>query len=86
MTAKDARTAVNQAFHALDLVHVPRQVAASGDYTQWYVVRDHDNLIYHVRTYDSWGTDSHDLRSLAVSDGTSLRRSVPLPAVPQPAR
>jgi len=57
-------------------------VAASGDYTQWYVVRDRDNLVYHVRTYDSWDTDSHDLRSLAVSDRTSRRRSVPLPAAP----
>ena len=82
VTAKDARTAVNQAFHALDLVHVPRQVAASGDYTQWYVVRDHDNLVYHVRTYDSWDTESHDLRLLGVSDSSSTRRSLPLPATP----
>ena len=86
VTAKDARAAVNQAFHALDLVHVPRQVAASGDYTQWYVVRDHDNLVYHVRSYDSWHTDSHDLASLGVTDSTSLRRSLPLPATPLSSR
>ena len=67
-------------------VHVPRQVAASGDYTQWYVVRDHDNLVYHVRSYDSWHTDSHDLASLGVTDSTSLRRSLPLPATPLSSR
>jgi choloylglycine hydrolase len=77
--AKDPRAAVNQAFHALDLVHVPRQVAASGDYTQWYVVRDHDNLLYFVRTYDAWTTDVHDLRALGVSDPTAKRQSLALP-------
>ena len=76
--AKDSRTAVNQAFHALDLVHVPRQVAASGDYTQWYVVRDHDNLVYFVRTYDSWVTATHDLHELGACDPSSARRSLPL--------
>ena len=78
--AKDARAAVNQAFHALDLVHVPRQVAASGDYTQWYVARDHDNLVYYVRTYDSWATDAHDLTALGVTDPKTKRRAIPLPA------
>ncbi len=73
------RAAVNQAFHALDLVHVPRQVAASGDYTQWYVARDHDNLTYYVRSYDSWQTDAHDLRQLGVGDAATKRRSLPLP-------
>ncbi len=77
--ATDARAAVNQAFHALDLVHVPRQVAASGDYTQWYVVRDHDNLGYFVRGYDSWQTDAHDLYRLGVADCATQRRSLPLP-------
>jgi choloylglycine hydrolase len=76
--AKDSRTAVNQAFHALDLVHVPRQVAASGDYTQWSVVRDHDNLVYFARTYDSWVTAAHDLRELGACDPGSVRRSLPL--------
>ena len=78
--AKDARAAVNQAFHALDLVHVPRQVAASGDYTQWYVARDHDNLVYDVRTYDSWVTEAHDLKALGVADAATKRRALPLPA------
>ncbi len=78
--AKDSRAAVNQAFHALDLVSVPREVAASGDYTQWYVARDHDNRVYHVRTYDSWVTDTHDLKALGVSDPATERRALPLPA------
>jgi choloylglycine hydrolase len=77
--ATDPRAAVNQAFHALDLVHVPRQVAASGDYTQWYVVRDHDNLGYFVRGYDSWQTDAYDLHRLGVADSATQRRSLPLP-------
>ena len=64
--AADHRDAVNQAFHCLDIVSVPRFVAASGDYTQWSVARDHDNLIYYVRSYDSWTTDAHDLRQLGV--------------------
>lgn len=76
----DSREAVNQAFHALDLVHVPRQVAASGDYTQWYTARDHDNLVYYVRSYDSWTTGIHDLRVLGVSDPGTPRRCLPLPA------
>jgi choloylglycine hydrolase len=76
--AKDAQAAVNQAFHALDLVHVPRQVAASGDYTQWYVARDHDRLVYFVRTYDAWGTAAHDLRQLGACDPGAARRSLPL--------
>jgi choloylglycine hydrolase len=76
--AKDSRAAVNQAFHALDLVHVPRQVAASGDYTQWYVARDHDKLVYFVRTYDSWVTTAHDLHQLGAGDPSSARRSLPL--------
>ena len=79
-TAKDARAAVNEALHALDLVHVPRQVAASGDYTQWYVARDHDNLVYYVRTYDSWVTEAHDLKALGVADAATKRRALPLPA------
>jgi choloylglycine hydrolase len=79
-SAKDARAAVNQVFHCLDLVHVPRDVAPSGDYTQWYVARDHDALVYHVRSYDGWTTDAHDLGALGVSDPTSSRRALPLPA------
>ena len=66
-SARDARDAVNQAFHSLDLVSVPRHLAASGDYTQWYVVRDHDNLVYYVRSYDGWTTDAHDLAALGVA-------------------
>jgi choloylglycine hydrolase len=76
--AKDAQAAVNQAFHALDLVHVPRQVAASGDYTQWSVARDHDRLVYFVRTYDAWGTAAYDLRQLGACDPGAARRSLPL--------
>ncbi len=76
--AKDARDAVNQAFHCLDLVSVPRFIAASGDYTQWYVVRDHDERRYYVRTYDGWTTDAHDLASLGVA-ATGARSVVALP-------
>jgi choloylglycine hydrolase len=72
--------AVNAAFHALDLVSVPRQVASSGDYTQWYVARDHDRLIYYVRSYDGWTTAAHDLTALSVSDPSSEPRTLPLPA------
>ncbi len=77
--AKDARDAVNQAFHSLDLVSVPRYLAASGDYTQWYVVRDHDRKVLYVRTYDGWGTDVHDLAALGVADD-GPRRVLPMPA------
>lgn len=77
--AKDARDAVNQAFHSLNLVSVPRFVAASGDYTQWYVARDHDNPTYYVRTYDSWTTDAHDLVQLGVNR-TGERRVLPVPS------
>ena len=79
--AKDPRDAVNQVFHCLDLVSVPRYVAASGDYTQWYVARDHDQKILYVRTYDDWGTDKHDLAELGVSK-SGPRRSLPLAAQP----
>ena len=51
-SAKDTRDAINQTFHSLDLVSVPRFLAASGDYTQWYVARDHDDPTYYVRAYD----------------------------------
>lgn len=77
-TAKGPRDAINQAFHSLDLVSVPRQVVASGDYTQWSVARDHDNLVLYVRTYDSWTTDVHDLRALGVL-GDGPMRTLPLP-------
>ena len=78
-SAKDSRDAVNQAFHSLELCSVPRFVAASGDYTQWSVARDHDNLTYYVRTYDAWTTDVHDLRALGVSDASTPRSALPLP-------
>jgi penicillin V acylase-like amidase (Ntn superfamily) len=74
-SAASARDAVNQAFHSLDLVSVPRHVVAAGDYTQWSVVRDHDNLVLYVRSYDGWGTDEHDLEELGVDkpgDPTTL--------------
>jgi choloylglycine hydrolase len=77
--AEDARSAVNQAFHSLDLVSVPRSVAASGDYTQWYVARDHDDPTYYVRTYDAWTTDVHRLGELGL-DTPGPQRSLPLPA------
>lgn len=73
------RDAVNQAFHSLDLVSVPRHLAASGDYTQWYVVRDHDNRVYYVRSYDGWTTDAHDLADLKV-DQAGPQSTLPLPA------
>ena len=76
--AKDARDAVNQAFHSLDLCSVPRHLAASGDYTQWSVARDHDNAIYYVRSYDAWTTDTHDLKALGV-DKPGTRSAFPLP-------
>ncbi|TXH51124.1 MAG: linear amide C-N hydrolase, partial [Burkholderiaceae bacterium] len=72
------REAVNQAFHSLDLVSVPRRIAASGDYTQWYVVRDHATPTYYVRSYEGWTTDSHDLHQLGVT-GDGPRRVLPLP-------
>ena len=75
---RDTRDAVNQAFHSLDLVSVPRHLAASGDYTQWYVVRDHDNGVYYVRTFDAWTTHAHNLHALGVA-GTGERSSLPLP-------
>lgn len=74
----DAREAVNQAFHSLDLVSVPRHLSASGDYTQWYVVRDHDALVYYVRSYDGWTTDAHDLSALGVT-ATGTPQTLPLP-------
>jgi choloylglycine hydrolase len=78
-SAKDARAAVNQVFHCLDLVSVPRDVAPSGDSTQWYVARDHDGLVYYVRSYDGWTTDAHDLKALGVSDPQTARTALPLP-------
>ncbi len=59
---------------------LPRQVASSGDHTQWYVARDHDRLVYYVRSYDGWTTDAHDLATLGVSDPSSARWALPLPA------
>lgn len=78
-SARDTREAVNQAFHSLDLVSVPRYLNAAGDYTQWYVVRDHDDPTYYVRTYDAWTTDAHRLADLKV-DGAGARTSIPLPS------
>jgi choloylglycine hydrolase len=77
--AADARDAVNQAFHSLDLVSVPRSLAASGDYTQWYVARDHANKVLYVRSYESWHTDRHDLAALGV-DREGQRSTAPLPS------
>lgn len=83
-TAVDHRDAVNQAFHSLDLVSVPRRLAASGDYTQWYVARDHDNRVLYVRSYDGWTTDVHDLSALKVLQAGPIRQ-VPLPGAVAPA-
>jgi choloylglycine hydrolase len=77
--ARDTRDAVNQAFHALDLVGVPRHLLASGDYTQWSVVRDHDDPTYYVRTYDAWSTAVHRLADMGV-DRPGDRSVLPLPA------
>ncbi len=77
-SATDSRDAINQAFHSLDLVSVPRHLAASGDYTQWYVARDHDNRVYYVRSYDGWTTDVHDLGGLGVAN-PGPQQSLPLP-------
>ena len=79
VSATDARDAVNQGFHALELVSVPRFVASSGDYTQWRVVRDHDNRVLYVRSYDGWTTDAHDLAALGVT-GTGPVTTLPLPS------
>ncbi len=76
--AKDSSAAVNQAFHSLDLVSVPRGLAASGDYTQWSVARDHDNKILYTRTYDSWTTGVHDLADLGI-DRPGPRSTLPMP-------
>ncbi len=77
-TAADTRAGINQAFHSLDLVSVPRDLAASGDYTQWYVVRDHDTPAYYVRSYDGWTTDRHDLHQLGVAEpGPRSHRELP---------
>lgn len=76
-SAKDAQAAVNQAFHSLDLVSVPRHIAASGDYTQWSVARDHDNRVLYTRSYDSWDTGTYDLAALGVNKSGD-RRAVPL--------
>ena len=76
----DARAAVNEAFHSLGLVSVPRQLVAAGDYTQWSVVRDHDNCVYYVRSYDGWQTDVHDLSALGVN-GRGAPHTLPLPGV-----
>ncbi|MGB3676112.1 MAG: linear amide C-N hydrolase [Candidatus Nanopelagicales bacterium] len=79
-TAKDTRDAINQTFHSLDLVSVPRFLAASGDYTQWYVARDHDEPTYYVRTYDGWTTDVHRLSDLGVGqDGEPKALELPKP-------
>jgi choloylglycine hydrolase len=76
--ASSHRDAVNQAFHSLDLVSVPRHLAASGDYTQWSVARDHDNRIYYVRSYDAWTTDTYDLAALGVgSAGARTHHDLP---------
>jgi choloylglycine hydrolase len=77
--AASHREAVNQAFHSLDLVSVPRFLAASGDYTQWSVARDHDNAVYYTRSYDGWQTDAHDLKALHV-DEPGPPVTLPLPA------
>lgn len=79
-SAPDHRGAVNQAFHSLDLVSVPRFVAAAGDYTQWSVARDHDNKVLYVRSYDSWTTDAHDLAALKVDQaGPVTQLALPAP-------
>lgn len=77
--ARDTRDAANQAFHCLDLVSVPRQLAASGDYTQWYVVRDHLDPTLYVRSYDGWATDAHVLSDLAVGQ-PGPPRTIQLPS------
>ena len=76
--ATDTHDAVNQAFHSLDLVSVPKYVVAEGDYTQWSVARDHDNATYYVRSYGGWSTDAHDLRALGV-DKPGPQSTLPLP-------
>lgn len=58
---------------------VPRHVVSAGDYTQWHVIRDHDNLVYYVRSYDGWGTDVHDMKALGV-DKNGAPITLPLPA------
>ncbi len=77
-SAKDTRDAINQTIHSLDLVSVARFLAASGDYTQWYVARDHDDPTYYVRAYDSWQTDVHRLADLNVNKpGATSSLSLP---------
>jgi choloylglycine hydrolase len=75
----DTRELVNQAFHSLDIVSVPRHLVAAGDHTRWWVVRDHDDPTYYARTYDSWTTHAHALAELDVAR-PGPRCSLPLPA------
>lgn len=62
---------------------MPRFLAASGDYTQWYVARDHDDPTYYVRTYDGWTTDVHRLSELGLA-APGEQRSLPIPTPDQP--
>jgi len=43
-----------------------------------HVARDHDNLIYYVRSYDSWTTDARDLRGLGIAGPGGQRRWLPI--------
>lgn len=78
--AMDALAAVNQAFHSLDLVSVPRRPRLRRLHTRsWYVVRDHDAPALYTRSYYGWTTDCHDL---AASASLLRARAVPSPSLP----
>ena len=78
--AGDDHDLVNQAFHCLDLVSVPRYLVATGDHTSWWVVRDHDRATFYLRTYDSWTTAAYVLADL------DLRRPGPRRTLSRPPR
>ena len=62
------------------LIGMPGDVTPpSGDYTQWYVARDHDDPTYYVRSYDGWTTQVHRLADLGL-ETPSAPRSLPIPA------
>ena len=79
-TAKDARAAVNQVVPLPGPGPRPARRRALGR-LHAVVRRPRPRwLVYHVRSYDGWTTDAHDLKALGVSDPKTARSALPLPA------
>jgi choloylglycine hydrolase len=79
VAADEPASTVDQAFHSLELVSVPPDLAPTGDATRWCVVRDHDEPAYHVRSLDTGARADLDLGRLdLVTPGAE--RTLPLPA------